>query len=254
MDKVYSLKSGRNIILFALLLLAAISWIILIWQSQMTSSKMMNLTMGMSPLLFLLIWVVMMIAMMFPTAAPMILLFNKIHSQKRHNNQTFVPTWIFISAYLLIWTLFGVLAYIVAVIMQNLTNQSVFLSSNATRIGGVIIILAGVYQFSPLKKVCLSKCRTPLGFIMNSWRDGYLGSFIMGLKHGMYCLGCCWLLFVILFPLGIMNVTVMVLLTLLIFAEKSLPIGQKISRLAAFALILYGVFIFFHTQSASTTM
>src|SRR6476620_7099544 len=115
-------------------------------------------------------------------------------------------TWIFVSAYLLIWVLFGVVAYLAALAVEALTRGSPSLAENAIRVGGVLLILGGLYQLSPLKQACLAKCRTPIGFILGSWREGYWGSFRMGLEHGIYCLGCCWLLFVILFPLGIMNV------------------------------------------------
>ena len=98
-------------------------------------------------------------------------------------------------------------------------------STTAARIGGAVITLAGIYQLTPLKDLCLSKCRTPITFIMTSWRDGAVGALRMGLLHGAYCLGCCWLLFVILFPLGIMNIAAMAVITLIVFAEKTLPWG-----------------------------
>ena len=120
-----------------------------------------------------------------------------------------------------------------------------WLMDNAARLGGVVLLLAGLYQLSPLKDICLSKCRTPLQFILSSWHDGYGGAFRMGLEHGAFCLGCCWLLFVILFPLGIMNIAVMALVTALIFAEKALPIGRQISKLAGAGLIVYGALIMF---------
>jgi predicted metal-binding membrane protein len=110
----------------------------------------------------------------------------------------------------------------------------------AARVGGAVLVVAGLYQLMPLKDVCLSKCRTPLGFIMTSWRDGAAGALRMGLLHGAYCLGCCWLLFVILFPLGIMNVAAMAVITLVIFAEKTLPWGRVVARAVAVVLIAYG--------------
>jgi predicted metal-binding membrane protein len=118
--------------------------------------------------------------------------------------------------------------------------------------GGAILILAGIYQLSPLKHVCLAKCRSPLQFVLSSWRDGYGGAFRMGLAHGVYCLGCCWLLFLILFPLGVMNIAVMAVLTALIFAEKSLPLGQRIGQVAAGVLIVYGVVLFLAIGVPST--
>ncbi len=238
-----TLHRERNMILALLFVLAAASWALLIWQSVMMNNQAMGLTMGIGTVLFLSIWVVMMVAMMFPTAAPMILMFARVQRDKRQNGRAFVPTWVFVSAYLLIWTLFGVLAYVGAAWAERLGQQVPWLMVNAARIGGSLFVLAGLYQLSPLKHYCLAKCRTPLDFIFSSWRDGYWGSFRMGLEHGVYCLGCCWLLFVIFFPLGMMNVAAMAVVTLLIFAEKSLSVGQRIAQLAALALIAYGVLV-----------
>jgi predicted metal-binding membrane protein len=238
-----TLHRERNVILALLLALAAAAWALLIWQPVIMNNQAMGLTMGMGAALFLSIWVVTMLAMMFPSAAPMILMFARVQRDKRQNGRAFVPTWVFVSAYLLIWTLFGVLAYVGAVWAGRLGQQVPWLMVNAARIGGSLFVLAGLYQLSPLKRSCLTKCRTPLDFVLSSWRDGYWGSFRMGLEHGVYCLGCCWLLFVIFFPLGMMNVAAMAVVTLLIFAEKSLPVGPRIAQWAALALIAYGALV-----------
>ena len=240
----YPLVRERNAILGALLALAAGAWALLVWQWA-TSKGDMSLTMGMGAPLFVAIWVAMMVAMMFPTAAPMILMFARVHENRKTQGRAFVPVWVFTSSYLVVWTLFGVLAYGVAVGLDDFANQSGWLMDNAARIGGGVLVLAGLYQLSPLKYACLSKCRTPLTFILSSWRDGYLGSFQMGLEHGLYCLGCCWMLFVILFPLGMMNVGAMALITLLIFAEKSTPLGRQIAGFAALGLVAYGALVMF---------
>ena len=108
---------------------------------------------------------------------------------------------------------------------------------------GILLIVAGIYQLTPLKYACLTKCRSPFAFIMTSWREGYAGSFRMGLGHGLDCLGGCWFLFVILFPLGIMNIVAMAIITVLIFAEKSLAFGLQFSRIAAIAMIVYGIVV-----------
>jgi predicted metal-binding membrane protein len=237
------LQRERYLILGVLLTLAAIAWGVLIWQASMMNNQAMGLTMGMSAGLFIMLWIVMMVAMMLPSAAPMILMFSTVYAGKRRQEQPFVPTWIFVSAYLLVWSLCGVLAYPLALGAEKLATQSMWLMENAARFGGVILVVAGLYQLSPLKRICLSKCRTPLQFILGSWREGYSGAFRMGFEHGAYCLGCCWLLFAILFPLGIMNIVVMALVTALIFAEKSFPIGQRIAQLSALALIAYGVLV-----------
>jgi predicted metal-binding membrane protein len=232
-----SLRRERTLILALLLILATASWVILIWQSSTTNG------MGMGAALFLAIWAVMMIAMMFPTAAPMILVFARVQRDRRGGGRAFVPTWVFIGTYLLIWTLFGALAYLCALLAQELAQQVPWIMMNAARVGGGILVLAGLYQLTPLKRVCLAKCRTPQDFIHASWRDGYPGAFRMGLEHGIYCLGCNWLLFVLLFPLGIMNIAAMSLLTALIFAEKLFPLGERIAQFAALVLILYGALV-----------
>lgn len=241
----YPLLRQQKLILVLLLSLAAASWALLIWQSATMNSQAMGmgLTMGMSAVLFIALWVVMMVAMMFPTAAPMILMYRSVYTGKRQQEQPFVPTWIFVSAYLFVWSLCGVVAYLLAVGSELVAAQSMWLMENAARLGGIILVVAGLYQLSPLKHACLSKCRTPLQFILSSWRDGYGGAFRMGLEHGVYCLGCCWLLFVILFPLGIMNVAVMALVTVLIYAEKSLPIGRQLGLIAGVGLIAYGALV-----------
>jgi predicted metal-binding membrane protein len=236
------LAGERLAILVLLLGLAAAGWLVLLRQATMGMDGA-GLTMGMGPALFLAIWIAMMVAMMFPTAAPMILVFARVHASRREKGQAFVPTWVFVLAYLAVWTLFGALAYLLALAGQALAESAPWLMENAARVGGLAIALAGLYQLSPLKRVCLSKCRTPLSFIMNGWRDGYGGALRMGLEHGAYCLGCCWLLFVILFPLGMTNVAAMALITLLIFAEKSLPIGPAVGRGAAVALVAYGLLV-----------
>lgn len=251
----YPLPRERNLILGSLLVLAAAAWGVLIWQARTADAEMaMRPTMGIGAPLFLAIWVAMMVAIMFPTAAPMVLMFARIHAGKRRREQPFVPTWVFVGAYLVVWTLLGVAAYAAALGAEHLADRSMWLMDNAGRLGGAVLIAAGLYQVSPLKHLCLSKCRSPLAFIMTSWRDGYRGSFRMGLEHGVYCAGCCWLLFVILFPLGMLNVAAMAVMTAVIFAEKSLRIGPLISRLAAAALIAYGVLVLLAPELLPTTM
>jgi predicted metal-binding membrane protein len=247
MDEAHAnpLSVQRNIILGLLLALAAAAWAVLVWQSADadTDMTMASSTMGLRAPLFLTIWVIMMVAMMFPTAAPMILIFHKVQSGKRQRGGAFVSTWVFVAAYILVWTLAGVAAYAGAVAAEAIAARAALSPATAARIGGTVLVAAGIYQLTPLKDLCLSKCRTPISFIMTSWRDGAAGALRMGLLHGAYCLGCCWLLFVILFPLGIMNIAAMVIITLVIFAEKTLPWGRLAPRAAAVALVLYGALV-----------
>ena len=250
----YPLPRERNLILAVLMVLAAAAWAVLVWQWRTMDSEGMRLTMGMGAPLFLALWAAMMVAIMFPTAAPMILTFDRVQASRREKGKAFVPTWLFVGAYILLWTATGFLAYLGARIGDSLAGETMWLMDNAGRVGGVVLVTAGFYQLSPLKTTCLSKCRTPMGFILGSWRDGYGGAMRMGLEHGTYCLGCCWLLFVILFPLGIMNVAAMALITLVIFAEKSLAIGPQVARTAAVALIVYGAVVIFLPGALPTMM
>jgi predicted metal-binding membrane protein len=164
----------------------------------------------------------MMVAMMFPTAAPMILTFHSVQAENRRRGGAFVSTWVLVAACMLVWTLAGVAAYAGAIAVEAVVVGAALSPTTAARIGRAVLVATGLYQLTPLKDLCLSKCRAPITFIMTSWRDGVAGALRMGILHGAYCLGCCWLLFVILFPLGIMNIAAMAVVTLLIFAEKTL--------------------------------
>ena len=246
----------RNIILALLIAVAAAAWVLLIRQQIGMSAdmrmEMVSPTMGMAAPLFLAIWIVMMIAMMFPTAAPMILTFHQVQAAKRSRGGTFVSTWAFVAGYMLVWSAIGVLAFAGAAGAQMIGEQMGMSTATAARIGGVLLIVAGAYQLSPLKDLCLAKCRTPVGFILTSWRDGRWGAARMGIQHGAFCLGCCWLLFLALFPLGLMNVAAMAVVTLLIFAEKTLPAGDRIAKVSGVALLLYGAAVLVFPQALPT--
>jgi predicted metal-binding membrane protein len=229
-----------------LLALAAAAWAVLVWQH---GDATMDMTMASPPIglrapLFLATWVVMMVAMMFPTAAPMILAFHRVQAVKYQLDDALVSTWVFVGAYLLVWAFAGIALY-GGVLAAGVSGMRT--TASAAEVGGVIFMVAGLYQLTPLKEVCLSKCRTPIRFIMTSWRDGTAGAFRMGLLHGIYCVGCCWLLFVILFPLD-MNVGAMAAVTLIIVAEKILPWPRLMPHTAAAALVLYGALVIASSQ------
>jgi predicted metal-binding membrane protein len=253
-DASDSLPRQRNLILGLLIVLAAAAWAVLVWQAISTDMRMAGATMGLAAPLFLAVWVIMMVAMMFPTAAPMILTFHQVQAGKQRQGASFVATWIFVGGYMVVWTIGGIVAYGAAVASEAYAEKVGLSAVTAARIGGAILILAGLYQLSPLKNVCLAKCRTPLTFIMTSWREGVAGAIRMGVEHGLYCLGCCWLLFVILFPLGIMNVAAMAAVTLLIFAEKTLPWGRRAASVAAAILVVYGGVVIARPEALPTFM
>jgi len=251
-----TLTLQRNVILALLIAVAAVAWSVLVWQRiGMGADMRMDMyspTMGMAAPLFLAVWTIMMIAMMFPTAAPMILTFHQVQSGKRGRGETFVSTWVFVAGYMLVWSGMGVLAFAGAAGAEMLDRHVGMSTATAARIGGALLVVAGAYQLSPLKDLCLAKCRTPIGFILTSWRDGRRGAVRMGLEHGLLCLGCCWLLFLALFPLGIMNIAAMAVVTLLIFAEKTLPSGEGIAKVSGVALLLYGAAVLVFPQALPT--
>jgi predicted metal-binding membrane protein len=190
--------------------------------------------------------------MMFPTAAPMILTFHQVQAGKQGRGETFVSTWVFVAGYMAVWVGMGVLAFAGAAVAEMLDRHVGLSAATTARIGGALLVVAGAYQLSPLKDLCLAKCRTPIGFILTSWRDGRWGAVRMGLEHGAFCLGCCWLLFLALFPLGIMNIAAMAVVTLLIFAEKTFRSGEGIAKLSGVALLLYGAAVLVFPQALPT--
>src|SRR5258707_6081991 len=162
--------------------------------------------------LYLPIWIAMMVAMMFPAAAPVVALFATISQNRRAANQRAAPTWIFVAGYLAVWSLLGVGAYLLSRVLPALGMMATGLRVDYPVAAGLVLIFAGLYQFSPLKQVGLRHCRSPLSVILNGWRDGNAGSFRMGFEHGAYCLGCCWGLMLVLFVVGMMNLIGMVIL------------------------------------------
>jgi predicted metal-binding membrane protein len=194
---------------------------------------------------FFLAWVVMMAAMMFPAAAPMLLLFRTVSVRRQERGSAFVPTWVFAAGYLLVWAAIGALTWVLVQLGSDLASQ-LGATARATWgplvLGGVLIV-AGVYQLTPLKRVCLDHCRTPLGFVTRHWRDGPGGALQMGLIHGLYCLGCCWALFAVLVAAGVMSLAWMLLLTLIIFAEKVLPLGPRTSQVVGIGFLIGGILV-----------
>jgi predicted metal-binding membrane protein len=221
----------RSIILVLLLGVAAAAWVALVWQPHD-----MHITMGSGAASFLAIWVVMMVAMMLPTAAPMILAFHRVQARTGQPDDAVVATWVFVAAYLLVWALSGIAVYVG--VLAAAAMRPALGPATADEIGGLILMVAGIYQLTPVKQRCLSECRRPI--IMTSWHHSTAGALRMGLLHGVYCLGCCWLLFVILFPLG-MTIEAMAAVTLIILGEKTLSRPEFVSYGAAAVLVLCGL-------------
>jgi len=219
--------------LILLMELAFAAWAFLFSHSHTTEIAM---TTGLHAAYFFADWVVMMVAMMFPAAALMILAFYKAQAV-RHADEAFGSTWVFVTAYLLMWAVAGMAAYAGALVAESAAIHASLGPVVAAQFGAAILLIAGLYQFTPLKEKCLSECRTPID--MTTWHRDTAGSFRMGLLHGAYCLGCNWLLFAALFPHG-MTVGAMAVITLVILAEKTLPWPTSAPYTAGVVLVLYG--------------
>jgi predicted metal-binding membrane protein len=192
---------------------------------------------------FVALWTVMMVAMMLPAAAPMIVIFAA--AQARRAREVAVPTWIFVAGYLLIWAAVGVVVY--ALVQAGSELAASFAPPERSRWAplalGVTVTAAGLYQFTPLKRICLRHCRSPFAFVAQHWHDGRIGALTMGLRHGAYCLGCCWALFAVMVAAGVMSLAWMLLLTLVVFVEKIFPHGRRFGAVIGLALIALGIVV-----------
>ena len=185
-------------------------------------------------------WTVMMVAMMVPSASPMVTMYARAVRARGTNASLKIA--MFVAGYIVAWTVFSAAATLIQLALQ----QTALISANlavAPVVGGMILIAAGIYQVTPLKQVCLRHCRSPLGFFMTEWREGPVGAFTMGLKHGGFCVGCCWMLMGLLFAAGVMNLLWVALIAIFVLLEKVMPWERLIANSAALILIGAGLWV-----------
>jgi predicted metal-binding membrane protein len=198
-------------------------------------------------LTMLVMWWVMMIAMMIPSAAPMILLYARVfrHGQARGQiSDAIVPTGSFAAGYLVCWLGFSVLATALQFALERAgLVHGMWMWSTSRWLTAGLLVAAGLFQLTPLKAACLEHCRTPAAFLSQHWRPGHVGAFRLGVVHGAYCLGCCWALMLLLFAAGIMNLVWIAGLAVLVLIEKVAPFGANLSRLAAAVLVGAGLYV-----------
>jgi predicted metal-binding membrane protein len=188
---------------------------------------------------FVGVWVVMMAAMMLPSVAPTVALYSRMTQSRAP-----VAPLVFTAGYLLTWTAAGLLAFGISAVGRSAAGDRLSWNGAGRWVAGAILVTAAVYELTPLKDVCLGKCRSPLGYLVGSWRDGYVGALQMGARHGLWCLGCCWALMAALFALGVMSIAWMAFVSALIAAEKMLP-WRRVSTYGTAALLLVlGVLLF----------
>jgi predicted metal-binding membrane protein len=253
------LKRDRVVIGTVSAVIAAVAWGYLIYEARRMNARgvceCLAMKMGgpdptdwrpMSLLPLFLMWAGMMVAMMLPSATPMIVTFAAVSRNRRRQERPYVPVAVFVLGYLTIWCGFSVLAAIVQWLLHRKALLSPAMSSSSALFAGGLILFAGLFQLTPLKQSCLRQCRSPLQFIMTRWREGFGGAFIMGLEHGAFCTGCCWALMALLFVTGVMNIFWVAILTLAVAVEKLLPRQRWVSLTSALLLVAWGTWVLTH--------
>jgi predicted metal-binding membrane protein len=227
------------------LALVLVSWTFLAWTVLDMGHPLVQLMMPMSArwgvasaAAILAMWAIMMAAMMLPSALPMLLQFVDL---ARRNGEA-ARGWAFVGAYLLVWLVFSVAATALQWCLQAAGWTDPMAASRSAWLTAALLLLAGIYQFSPLKRVCLARCRSPIGFLLGEWRAGARGALVMGLRHGLFCLGCCWALMALLFVGGVMNLAWVAALAIAVAVEKMLPRGAQLAAVMGLVLIGAGVF------------
>ena len=192
---------------------------------------------------YLITWGVMMAAMMLPSAAPMIVVYSTIKGKFSQTGQRGIPTVLFALVYLALWLAFGIPVYIVSILIDRAVIGNPSLVGVLPYALAIMLLVAGAFQFSALKRVCLRACRSPLAFLLGRWRTGYIGTSRIALEHAAYCIGCCWSLMAVLVAAGAMALEWVLLIAALVFVEKLLPRGELTARLIGAGLIILGLLV-----------
>jgi len=230
------LKQEKRVVAAGLVLLTALAWVYLLHLNRamaMPMAGMPDMPGMMMPmthdwtatdlLMTFLMWAAMMVGMMVPSAAPMILTFAAVNRQRAQRGRPYVPTAIFLAGYLIAWTAFSAFAALAQWKLQAAALLDAHTQKAVPGVAGSLLLLAGLFQLTPWKNACLTRCRSPLDFLTTQWREGRGGAFRMGLLHGFYCVGCCWMLMTLLFVVGVMNLAWVAAIAAFVLAEKLLP-------------------------------
>ncbi|UCH38894.1 MAG: DUF2182 domain-containing protein [Gammaproteobacteria bacterium] len=242
-----TLKRDRRLVLGAMVALATLAWTYTIYlgiqHSSMTGAMAMPTMLQWSVadgLFMFIMWAVMMFAMMLPSVTPAVMIFGRVREKRREKGRLYAPTGAFVAGYLLVWVGFSLLATTANWTLHTDGSMTSMMGKVGAETGGLFLVAAGVFQWTPLKNACLEHCRSPMSFLMQHWRERSSGAILMGLHHGIYCLGCCWLLMLLLFVLGVMNLPWVAVLTIIVLAEKTMPRGEILSRGLGILLIAWG--------------
>jgi len=249
------IRRDRALMTFGLAVTTVLAWLYLVRANEtmnaMAAEAQMHAAMGMADmrmwglsdwLQLFVMWAVMMVAMMLPSAAPMILLVLNVY-RRRGDEQARAASVMFVSGYVLAWTTFSAAAAGLQVLLHRTAVLAPDMRFKSAAVSGVVLILAGVYQWLPIKNLCLTHCQSPLRFLTEHWREGAGGGLTIGLDHGLFCVGCCWLLMALLFVLGVMNLFWVAVLAAFVLLEKLAVRGVVITRIAGIAAAAWGVYL-----------
>jgi predicted metal-binding membrane protein len=196
-------------------------------------------------LMMFLMWAIMMIGMMVPSITPTVLIYASVARKSAAQGTPVGATGGFVSGYVAMWVLFSFFATLAQWGLEKAALLSPMMVSKSVTLGAGLLIAAGIYQWLPIKDKCLTHCRSPVDFITHHWQEGTTGAFRMGLSHGTYCLGCCWVLMLLLFVGGVMNLLWIASITVFVLLEKILPLGGRGGRISGLLMIAAGVWIGF---------
>ena len=243
MDAAALLRRERAVIVAALAGVAALSWLYLLRLAHGMADMADMPGMSMAPMLTFAMWWVMMAGMMLPSAAPMTLTFATINNRRRERGSAYVPTALFVAGYLLAWAAFSLAATLAQWALERAALMTPMMRTSSPLLGAALFLAAGVYQLTPLKHACLKRCRSPLSFVLQRWREGAAGALRMGAEHGAFCLGCCGLLMALLFVGGIMNLLWVAAIAAFVLLEKAMPAGETLARAAGVLAIIFGAWM-----------
>jgi len=245
-----ALRHDRAAVIGSLALVILVAWVYLLLGAGV---EMETMDMGGGQLMLMLpewslryglvifvMWAVMMVAMMLPSAAPVTLLVAGVARKRAAAGGTASATALFVVGYLIVWLSFAALATLLQWGLDEAGLMSDTMAIANRVVAGAVLIAAGVYQWTPLKEACLRHCRSPLDFLLFHWRDGALGAVASGIGHGVFCLGCCWMLMALLFVSGIMNIAWIAGIALVVLIEKTLPWGGRVNRVTGALLVAWG--------------
>jgi predicted metal-binding membrane protein len=245
-------KRDRAIVISGIVGISGLAWAYMFYMASVMNNMEVGIKLPMPQMqswaavdfvLIFVMWSVMMVAMMVPSAAPMVLMFTNINRKRREQQNPFVPTGVFLLGYLVAWIWYSALATLAQWGLNTAALLSPMMVSTSPIVGGVLLLATGLFQFTSLKHACLTRCRSPLGFLLNEWRDGTRGAFIMGLRNGNYCVVCCWALMSLMFVAGVMSLLWMAIIAVFVLVEKVAPKGVWISRVSGLLFIVWGIWM-----------